>query len=136
MTDRSSSRRHPFARLLLTAWLVLGLLLQPVMAAACDVGDARQALAAQDDARQAGDGAGARDRDGSAHPAQEGAQVPGDPDCCANPACGDCCLTATATLPARAPLVHAPPAPGPFVHGCVAVAPRRVPVENPPPILG
>lgn len=81
----SRRRSHPsLFRIVLAALLALGLCLQPVLAAACDVEDVRVAL----------DGGG---------PALSGLHDDGAGsagDCCANPACGDCCLHATATLPA------------------------------------
>lgn len=70
--------------MVLMALLALGLCLQPVFAAACDVEDARSALG-----NDAGAAVIALDAD-----APEGAN-----DCCANPACSDCCMHATASLP-------------------------------------
>ncbi|GHC02508.1 hypothetical protein [Thermomonas carbonis] len=66
-------------RMVLLAMLMLGTCLQPVLAAACDVEDVRIVFDHDADAASTADDAG---------------------DCCANPACGDCCLHATAQLPA------------------------------------
>ncbi len=115
-------RRAPLRaclRLVLLAMLILGVCLQPTFAAACDVEDARIAFEhGAETALSAADG----DRTG-------------DPaDCCANPACGDCCLHATASLPAipqtsplSAPRVCGAPLPDGF-------APCDYPVDSRPPI--
>lgn len=123
---RLSSRRLSWLRLLLSAWLLLGLALQPVLAAACDIGDAGNALAGERD--QAAQSA-------TSMPDQPGAANSAD-DCCANPACGDCCLTATASLPAQALALRPMPRATPAAHPDDAFAPRQTPVENPPPIQG
>lgn len=108
-------------RLVLLAMLVFGMCLQPVLAAACDIEDVRSALD-----HDAGEAANAE------HGERSG--VPGD--CCANPACGDCCLHATASLPA-APHTMAIVAP----RACamplrVGFAPGDYPVDSRPPIRG
>ena len=70
-------------RIVLLTLLALGLCLQPTFAAACAIDDARSAL---------GDGAGATaiaaDVDGSSSAG----------DCCSNPLCSACCLSAVGAL--------------------------------------
>ncbi len=73
-----------FFRMALIAMLALGLCLQPVLAAACEIEDVQTAL---------DQGAGAASV-GSDADAAGGAS-----DCCVNAACGDCCLHATASAP-------------------------------------
>ena len=88
------SRRAPIAKFLhrvLLVLLMLGACLQPALAAACDVEDLRGAAPAGHAMVVA-----TADR----HAGQAG-------DCCANPACDDCCLHATA-FPPQALRVIAP----------------------------
>lgn len=104
-------------RLALLAMLMLGACLQPALAAACDVEDARVAL------------------DADAGPAADAGNAGDAGDCCDNPACGDCCLHAVASLPRlQSGMPFAPP--------CIAVAPLRpgtpravYPVDSRPPIV-
>ena len=127
-----SARRLSWLRALLAAWLLLGLALQPALAAACDIGDASRALAGE-----AGNAAPPAADDAAQSAVQaDGADGVGSNDCCANPACGDCCLTATASLPAQALAVHVMPGTMPGMHPAGAFAPRQTPVDNPPPIEG
>lgn len=117
------SRRAPIAKFLhrvLLVLLMLGACLQPALAAACDVEDLR-------DAAPAGHAMVVATAD--RHAGQAG-------DCCANPACGDCCLHATAFPPhvlrVVAPALHdTHPAP-------LAVEFRAsdYPVDIRPPIAG
>lgn len=69
-------------RIVLCALLAFGLCLQPVLAAACDVEDATTLI-----------------QDGLSVSGTHGDTAGGADDCCANPACGDCCLQATASMP-------------------------------------
>ena len=81
------SRRPPLSvllRLALMLVLALGSCLQPVFAAACDIEDVRIAL-------EGGDA-------GAVVSAADAGHMGDGDDCCANPACGDCCLHAVATL--------------------------------------
>lgn len=114
------SRALPFSllRLALMGLLMLGICLQPVLAAACDVEDARVALDAGTDAAVAADAA-----DGSR-------------DCCNSPACGDCCLHAAATLPAipQAMAFAAVRMPSPPLRAGIAAS--AYPVDSRPPIRG
>lgn len=108
-------RRAPIAAFLhrtLLILLMLGACLQPAMAAVCDIEDARN-FAAQD-AGDAGTGN----------------------DCCANPACSDCCLHATA-FPAQA--VTAVVSPMPMLQCIPLTTDFRYsddPVDIRPPIAG
>lgn len=110
---------HPLAmlRIVLCALIALGLCLQPVLAAACDVEDAATMLE---------DGVYAT----SAHADGAG----GSGDCCTNPACSDCCLHATASVPCSA-LSVTMPAP---VHAATPLPddmrPSDYPVDIRPPI--
>lgn len=122
---RAMSRRPPlfaFLRLALIAMLALGSCLQPALAAACDIEDARIAL----------DGGAAR----AVMVAVDAGHGDGAGDCCANPACGDGCLHAAATMPAS-PQAMA------FALPTVVGAPLRIaraasvyPVDSRPPIAG
>lgn len=115
-------RRPPllaWLHLLLLGGLLIGVCLQPALAAACEAADARIALGQESgtaltvaDEGHAGDAGG----------------------CCASPACGACCLHATASLPPQPLMLPASP-----THACVA--PRRAgpaiaryPVDSRPPI--
>lgn len=87
-------RRASFANCLRTvfmAMILLGLCLQPVFAAACDIEDVRIVLDHEDGAASDAD-----TDDGAA-------------DCCANPACSDGCLHAAASLPARQAMLSPSP---------------------------
>jgi hypothetical protein len=81
---RAMLRRTAFAnclRMVFMAMLLLGLCLQPVFAAACDVEDVRVAF----------------DHEGGPGPDTD--TDGGAAECCANPACSDGCLHAAASLP-------------------------------------
>ncbi len=103
-------------RTMLMAMLALGLCLQPVLAAACEIADATQAA----------DSTSGEDQGTAA----------GQDECCPNQACSDCCLHATATFdPIRVSVssvpdaVHVPPpSSGP--------PPSDYPVAIRPPIAG
>lgn len=100
-------------RMVLLAMLMLGACVQPALAAACDVEDARIALDA-----------------GNAIHADTGEAG----DCCTNPACGDCCLHAVASLPAvthASPLI---PGAGIVATPVARVRPADYPVDSRPPI--
>lgn len=122
---RAMSRRPPlsaFLRLILMVMLALGSCLQPALAAACDIEDARIAL----------DGGAA----GAVMVAADAGHADGAGDCCANPACGDCCLHAAATLPAspQAMAFALPPVVGAPLR--IARAASVYPVDSRPPIAG
>lgn len=108
-------------RLALLVLLALGSCVQPVLAAACDIEDARIALQA-----------------GSTHAVLRAADAghTGDDDRCGNPACGDCCLHAAVTLPAALRTLA-------FEHVAIVLTPLRCvavmstyPVDSRPPIVG
>jgi hypothetical protein len=111
-----------FLRLALMVMLALGSCLQPALAAACDIEDARIAL----------DGGSA----GAVMVAADVGHAGAAGDCCANPACGDCCLHAAATLPAspRAMVFAPPPAVGAPLR--IARTASVYPVDSRPPIAG
>ncbi|MEO8366040.1 MAG: hypothetical protein ABI538_07525 [Pseudoxanthomonas sp.] len=104
-----------FLRVVLMAILALGLCLQPVFAAACEIADATQATEPT-----YGDDANATDA--------------GQGECCPNQVCSDCCLHATATFdPARVAL----PSALDFVRVSApytGVTPSDYPVDIRPPI--
>lgn len=102
-------------RLALMVMLLVGVCLQPVLVLACEVEDARAAL------------------DGGA--GTEAPSQPGEPgDCCDNPACGDCCMHAPATVaePARS-LPFFPQRAGPAPVHCAVIS-AHYPVDSRPPI--
>lgn len=112
-------RRAPLAnclRMVLMTMLLLGLCLQPVFAAACDIEDVRIVLDHDD---------------GTSSPMDDDG---GAADCCANPACSDGCLHAAASLPTSQAMLSPPPS-------SVCIAPRSLdftssdqPVNHRPPI--
>lgn len=108
-------------RLALLVLLALGSCLQPVLAAACDIEDARIALEA-----------------GSTRAVLSAADAghTGDDDRCGNPACGDCCLHAAVTLPTVLRTLA-------FEQASIVLTPLRCidimstyPVDSRPPIVG
>lgn len=117
-------RRAPLAASFLIRWalllvLAVGTCVQPVLAAACEAGDAGAAFAAA-----------------AGQPAVDADAGAGGDDCCDGQACGDCCLHATASLQPPPAVAAALPRAAP----AVAPAPRRpahdAPVEIRPPIRG
>lgn len=116
------SRRPPlsvFLRLALMVVLALGSCLQPALAAACDIEDARIVL----------DGGNA----GAVMAAPDAGHAG---DCCANPACGDCCLHAAATLPASPQALAFAPPPAVGAPPRIVRAASIYPVDSRPPIAG
>lgn len=112
-------RRAPLAnclRMVLMAMLLLGLCLQPVFAAACDIEDVRIVL----------------DHDGGATPDAD--NDGGAADCCANPACSDGCLHAAASLPAAQAVLFPPPTSRCTAPACLEFTSSDLPVNHRPPI--
>lgn len=105
-------------RMAFMAMLLLGLCLQPVFAAACDVEDVRIAL----------------DQDHDGEPASTTDADDGSADCCANPACSDGCLHAAASLPAAQAALAMLPSRTCIAPAWIDVAPSDYPVDQRPPI--
>lgn len=103
------------ARVIFVALLGLGLCLQPVLEAACEVADATQASTWAD-----ADGADVADS--------------GEDECCPNQACAACCLHATANCD-QASAAH-PLTPGIVLASASSVEspPEHYPVDTRPPI--
>lgn len=112
---------------LLLALLALGMVLQPVLAAACEIADVAAAVAIAD----SGDAGHADAVDDSA-----GAAITAADDCCDSGNCVDCCLHAVAhpvhDVALAEPVFAATP-PQPRAH---APPPRAWPVAIRPPIAG
>ncbi|MCC7097132.1 MAG: hypothetical protein IT472_08135 [Thermomonas sp.] len=119
MPRRASS--IAIVRLALMAVLMLGIFLPPAFAAVCDIEDVQVAL---DQSTGAAAAAAADPTDASQ----------GNSVCCANPACGGCCLHA-AVPDANAVVVAARAVPGLAVAALVsAVRTSGYPVDIRPPI--
>ena len=103
-------------RMAFMAMLLLGLCLQPVFAAACDVEDVRIAL------DHDGGAASTTDDDGGAA------------DCCANPACSDGCLHAAASLPAEQAMLAVSPSRAGIAPVWLDFTSSDQPVDHRPPI--
>lgn len=100
--------------------LMLGACLQPAMAAVCDVQDARVFASQQVDAVASVD---------RAHAGDAG-------DCCANPACSDCCLHATAFPAQSTPAIASALPTMHFVMLATDFRSSDEPVDIRPPIQG
>lgn len=106
-------------RIAMMALLMLGICLQPAFAAVCDLEDVQVVL------DQSAAAAAAVDRTGGSQ---------GNSACCANPACGGCCLHA-AVPDANAMVVRAPTVPGIAVTALTSeVRTSDYPVDVRPPI--
>ena len=106
-------------RIVLCALLALGLCLQPVLAAACDVEDATTVI-----------------QDGVSVSDTHADDAGGSGDCCTNPACSDCCLHATASVPYTALAVVVPMPAHANTPLPDDVRPSDYPVDIRPPIKG
>jgi hypothetical protein len=102
-------------RFLALGLLVFGLLVKPVLAAQCELDDARRAL-------------------GDYKVAVLDADAAGDEACCPGESCGECCTASTIVSPAIL-VIGAMPAPaGAAVIGGTDFAPAPYPVAMRPPI--
>lgn len=117
MFARHRLRSSPILRLLVLALLVSGALAKPLLAVACELGDARQALVAQQAAQPAGE-AGASG------------------DCCPAQDCTECCVPATALVPGLGVATGSSVNAGLLPTLSVQFEPRAYPVGFRPPIAG
>lgn len=108
-------RTLQFLRFFALGLLVFGLLVKPVLAAQCELDDARRAL-------------------GDHKVAVLDAAMAGDEACCPGESCGECCTACTIMSPAVL-IVGAMPVPaGAAVTGATDFAPAPYPVAIRPPI--
>lgn len=112
-------------RILLNALLALGLCMQPVWAAACEIADASSAGEAPAADAASGERLHAADADAGQRDA-----------CCPEGTCSDSCLHATAGLTPGAAALPAPPAPAYAVSPPAGVPPGHYPVAIRPPLQG
>lgn len=117
----STSRRRPLPRCLHALALLvlaLGLLARPLMAAACDIEDARVAVAS-----------------GQGIAVDSAVRDVGDDDCCAGIECGECCAPVPLGTPALARLAaYVPVSPHMLPEPSGRFEPVAYPVDSRPPI--
>lgn len=108
----------PVLHLLVLGLLVLGMLMKPVLAVACDIGDARQALASEQHLATPSPDSGTGD------------------DCCPAQNCNECCTGGAVLVPPASTAVTDKVNSGPLPRLSVQFEPPAYPVGFRPPIAG